>query len=177
MWKATCSWHVEGMDLYAVNYIHNGAPKTWYGIPPSECHKLEQLARKLFPDMAETCFNPMRNKCLMISPQLLRANGVQVNKLVQEERNMIIAFPHAYHSGFNHGFNMAESTNFVVQSQLQTSVEEFIIRIQNGLATQIKAKAATREEILVITRQQISANAAANEEEHLRLGYDTKKHF
>ena len=34
-----------------------------------------------------------------------------------------------------------------------------------------------REEILVITRQQISANVAANEEEHLRLGYDTKKHY
>jgi len=114
MWKATFSWHVEDMDLYAVNYIHYGAPKTWYGIPPSEGHKLEQLARKLFPDMAKTCFNLMRHKCLMISPKLLRANGVRVNKLVQEERNMIIAFPHAYHSGFNHGFNMAESTNFAV---------------------------------------------------------------
>merc|ERR1719452_389683 len=114
MWKATFSWHVEDMDLYAVNYIHYGAPKTWYGIPPSEGHKLEQLARKLFPDMAKTCFNLMRHKCLMISPKLLRANGVRVNKLVQEERNMIIVFPHAYHSGFNHGFNMAESTNFAL---------------------------------------------------------------
>jgi len=67
-----------------------------------------------FPDMANTCFNLMRHKVIMISPELLRAHGVQVNKLVQEERNMIIAFPHAYHSGFNHGFNMAESTNFAV---------------------------------------------------------------
>jgi len=114
MWKATFSWHVEDMDLYAVNYLHYGAPKTWYGIPPSEGHKLEQMARKLFPDMAKTCFNLMRHKALMISPELLRANGIQVNKLVQEERNMIIAFPHAYHSGFNHGFNMAESTNFAI---------------------------------------------------------------
>lgn len=114
MWKATFSWHVEDMDLYAVNYLHYGAPKTWYGIPPSEGHKLEQVARKLFPDMAKTCFNLMRHKAIMISPELLRAHGVQVNKLVQEERNMIIAFPHAYHSGFNHGFNIAESTNFAV---------------------------------------------------------------
>ena len=114
MWKATFSWHVEDMDLYAVNFIHYGAPKTWYGIPPSEGHKLEQLAQKLFPDMAKTCFNLMRHKAIMISPQLLEAHGVRVNKLVQEERNMIIAFPHAYHSGFNHGFNMAESTNFAI---------------------------------------------------------------
>jgi len=114
MWKATFSWHVEDMDLYAVNFIHYGAPKTWYGIPPSEGHKLEQLAQKMFPDMAKTCFNLMRHKAIMISPKLLEAHGVRVNKLVQEERNMIIAFPHAYHSGFNHGFNMAESTNFAI---------------------------------------------------------------
>merc|ERR1712079_458849 len=43
MWKATFSFHVEDMDLYAVNLIHYGAPKTWYGIPPSEGHKLEQV--------------------------------------------------------------------------------------------------------------------------------------
>ena len=114
MWKATFSWHVEDMDLYAVNFIHYGAPKTWYGIPPSEGHKLEQLAQKMFPDMGKTCFNLMRHKAIMISPKLLEAHGVRVNKLVQEERNIIVAFPHAYHSGFNHGFNMAESTNFAI---------------------------------------------------------------
>jgi len=115
MWKATFSWHVEDMDLYSVNYIHYGAPKTWYCIPPQFGYKLEQVAQKLFPDFAASCFNLLRHKAIMISPKLLEANGVRVQKMVQEERNMIIVFPHAYHAGFNHGFNMAESTNFAVR--------------------------------------------------------------
>ena len=34
MWRATFSWHVEDMDLYGVNFLHFGAPKTWYCVPP-----------------------------------------------------------------------------------------------------------------------------------------------
>lgn len=112
MWKATFSWHVEDVDLAAVNYLHYGAPKTWYCVPPGEGYKLEQVARKLFPEMATQCFNLLRHKAVMISPEVLRANGVKVFKMVQEERNMMVVFPHAYHAGFNHGFNIAESANF-----------------------------------------------------------------
>ena len=48
----------------------------------------------------------------MISPKLLQSRGVKVHKVVQEERDLIIVFPHAYHAGFNHGFNIAEASNF-----------------------------------------------------------------
>jgi len=119
MWKATFSWHVEDMDLYAFNYIHYGAPKTWYCIPPQFGYKLEQVAQKLFPDFSSSCFNLLRHKAIMISPKVLEANGVRVQKMVQEQRNMIVVFPHAYHAGFNHGFNMAESANFASRRWVQ----------------------------------------------------------
>jgi len=114
MWRATFSWHVEDMDLYGVNFLHFGAPKTWYCVPPQYGYKLEKAAQKLFPHMTAACHNLLRHKAVMLSPYLLEEHGVRVHKVVQEERDMIIVFPHAYHSGFNHGFNIAESTNFAL---------------------------------------------------------------
>jgi len=104
MWRATFSWHVEDMDLYGVNFLHHGAPKTWYCVPPQYAYKLEAVATKLFPDMANACHNLLRHKAVMISPEILQEFGVRVHKVVQEERDMIVVFPHAYHCGFNHGY-------------------------------------------------------------------------
>ena len=63
MWASTFSWHVEDQvafcnlllclfllfacycvtvlhqDLYGLNYLHRGAPKAWYCVPPSDAHK------------------------------------------------------------------------------------------------------------------------------------------
>lgn len=33
-------------------------------------------------------------------------------QITQEQGEFMITFPFGYHAGFNHGFNMAESTNF-----------------------------------------------------------------
>lgn len=119
MWKATFSWHVEDMDLYGINFLHHGAPKTWYCVPPQYGYLLEKAARELFPNVANWCSNFMRHKTCLISPHVLEDLGVPFQRVVQEERDIIIVFPYAYHAGFNHGFNIAESTNFATERWIE----------------------------------------------------------
>lgn len=44
MFSSFC-WHVEDKDLYAVNYMHFGEPKTWYSIPVAHAHRFELLTK------------------------------------------------------------------------------------------------------------------------------------
>ena len=100
------------MDLYSINYLHYGAPKLWYGIPPDDAHKLERLARSFFPDHFRDCPAFLRHKMTVISPTVLKKYSVPFSRVVQREGQIVISFPRAYHSGFNLGLNLAESTNF-----------------------------------------------------------------
>ncbi|KAG0212590.1 hypothetical protein BGX28_006026 [Mortierella sp. GBA30] len=115
MWKATFAWHVEDMDLYSINYLHFGAPKQWYCIRPEHSTRFECIAQGIFSSDYKNCPQFLRHKTYLLSPSKLATDGVPVNRLVQHEGEFVLTFPFAYHSGYNLGFNCAESINFALK--------------------------------------------------------------
>ncbi|CCG80525.1 putative Jumonji family transcription factor [Taphrina deformans PYCC 5710] len=119
MWKATFSWHVEDMDLYSINYIHFGAPKQWYSVSQEDNQKFERVMKDIFPNDARHCNQFMRHKTFGASPARLAQHDLHVNKLVHYEKEFVITFPYGYHSGYNLGYNCAESVNFATEEWLE----------------------------------------------------------
>lgn len=119
MWKATFPWHVEDMDLYSINYIHFGAPKQWYSIPPPQADRFKMIMAGFFPGEAKACSEFLRHKTFLASPSLLATRAVPVYRCVQHEGEFIVTFPFGYHSGYNVGYNCAESINFALDSWIE----------------------------------------------------------
>ncbi|KAL4425515.1 hypothetical protein ABPG75_009531 [Micractinium tetrahymenae] len=119
-WRSLFAWHTEDMDLHSVNYLHCGASKQWYVVPPA--HR-QRLMRSLLQDLFRACPEFMRHKELLVSPQLLASHAIPVVKVVHNPREFVVVFPGAYHSGFNHGFNIAESVNFATKAWLPIGVD------------------------------------------------------
>lgn len=119
MWKAFFAWHKEDLDLYSINYLHTGAPKVWYCVPPSESDKFDAMARQLFPELAGDCSQFVRHKNILISPSLLRTFNIQYVQALQQPGDFIVINAQAYHSGYNLGYNCAEAVNFALEDWLE----------------------------------------------------------
>jgi [histone H3]-trimethyl-L-lysine9/36 demethylase len=114
-WRAMFAFHTEDMELYSINYLHYGAPKSWYSVPPKYKQRFENLAQSLYPEEARHCSQFLRHKTSLISPSRLRDCAIPYHTAVQEIGEFMITFPGSYHQGYNHGFNIAEATNFATE--------------------------------------------------------------
>ena len=116
VWRSLFGWHKEDVDLYSVNYLHYGKPKFWYTIDLDHNNLFESVANNHFKDLYRECPEYLRHKTTLIEPRVLLQKGIKMRKVVQNEREFVIARAAAYHSGFNSGFNIAEAVNFALPS-------------------------------------------------------------
>jgi jumonji domain-containing protein 2 len=90
-----------------------------YVIPPSASKRFEKFAASRLPSLARRCPAFLRHKMTIIAPSILGKQSIPFGKMTQYENEFIITFPYAYHSGFNYGFNCAESTNFALERWIE----------------------------------------------------------
>lgn len=90
-----------------------------YVIPPAYGRRFEKFAASHFPSLARRCPAFLRHKMTLIAPSILAKQSIPYSKVTQHENEFIITFPYAYHSGFNYGYNCAESTNFALQRWIE----------------------------------------------------------
>lgn len=111
-WRAMFAYHTEDCDLFSINYVHTGQPKSWYAIPISERNRFESLAKSYFPVDHQQCKEFLRHKTKLFSPARLKEKGIKFSTVLQSAGEFVITIPGSYHAGFNHGFNIAEAVNF-----------------------------------------------------------------
>lgn len=112
MHRSTFAWHIEDMNLPAINYLHFGAGKQWYVIPEWAHEQFESFCKSKLKDEFKYCKEYLRHKTTLVSPFLLRQQGIPVYSGIQRENEFMVVWPVAYHCGFNTGFNCAEAVNF-----------------------------------------------------------------
>jgi len=126
---ASFCWHVEDLYMYSINYMHQGAPKTWYCIPPDHKEDFDVVIREKYPDLFVRKPGIMHNIVLTINPLDLVENNIPVYRTEQCPGDFIITFPKSYHAGFSHGFNISEAVNIASYDWIpfaQMAVEDYI---------------------------------------------------
>ena len=118
---STFCWHVEDDYLYSINFLHEGAPKTWYGVSSYYCTQFETLMKESLPDLFEIQPDLLHHLTTMLSPIDFYEAGIPIVKAIQNPGEFMITFPQAYHGGFNNGYNIAEAVNFATPDWLPFS--------------------------------------------------------
>lgn len=140
MWKALFALHTEDLDLFSINFLHFGAAKYWYSVPPRYASNVESLAQRCFREDYQECSQFLRHKSYLLSPTVLAANGIPCYHTQQNQGEFILTFPQAYHFGFNSGFNCAESTNFALETWLPYGLKaQFCKCVEYAVKLNLKA--------------------------------------
>lgn len=125
------AWHVEDHELHSMNFLHTGAPKTWYAVPGDYAFTFEEVIRNeaYGGDIDRlAALSLLGEKTTLISPEVIVASGIPCCRLVQNPGEFVVTFPRAYHAGFSHGFNCGEAANFGTPQWLMVAKEAAVRR-------------------------------------------------
>ncbi|XP_026863048.2 protein Jumonji isoform X2 [Electrophorus electricus] len=92
---STSCWSRDQNSLPYIDYLHTGADCIWYCIPAEEKSKLDKVVHTLLQANGTPGLE-MLEKNIMISPEVLRQEGVKVHRTVQRSGQFVVCFPGAF---------------------------------------------------------------------------------
>ena len=118
-WSDTASFNVMQLarfGAYTLDVLHSGSPKVWTVTWPSNNTKLEKFFRKELirgdPRHAPNCSHYVAHREIYVPRDVLERHEIENLKVVQNEGEMIIIFPWAYHQSYSTGPNICETTMY-----------------------------------------------------------------
>ncbi len=99
-----------------------------YGVPGTEAEAFEQVMVEAVPELMQSEKGLLYKMVTMLPPETALKAGVRVCHLLQRPGSFVITWPRAYHAGFSHGLNCAESSNFATPDWLpwgRASIEAY----------------------------------------------------
>ncbi|KAL7322285.1 hypothetical protein PS15p_211925 [Mucor circinelloides] len=116
-------WHNEDHYTGSISYMHWGETKTWYSASGYKTAGFQDAMRKTVPELFKQQPDLISQRATMLSPECLEKKNVSVYAVDQRPGEFVVTYPQAYHSGFNHGFNLCETVNFADSSWIYFGLE------------------------------------------------------
>ncbi|XP_060726886.1 protein Jumonji isoform X1 [Tachysurus vachellii] len=119
---STSCWSRDQNSLPYIDYLHTGADCIWYCIPADEMSKLDKVVHTLLQANGTPGLE-MLEKNIMISPEVLRREGVKVHRTVQKSGEFVVCFPGTFVSKVCCGYSVSETVHFATAEWMKLGYE------------------------------------------------------
>ncbi|KAL6489295.1 hypothetical protein MHYP_G00030360 [Metynnis hypsauchen] len=119
---STSCWSRDQNSLPYIDYLHTGADCIWYCIPAEEKSKLDKVVHTLLQANGTPGLE-MLEKNIMISPEVLRREGVKVYRTVQRCGQFMVCFPGTFVSKVCCGYSVSETVHFATPEWMKLGYE------------------------------------------------------
>ncbi|KAJ8790540.1 hypothetical protein J1605_004513 [Eschrichtius robustus] len=108
---STSCWSRDQNHLPYIDYLHTGADCIWYCIPAEEENKLEDVVHTLLQANGTPGLQMLESN-VMISPEVLCREGIEVHRTVQQSGQFVVCFPGSFVSKVCCGYSVSETVHF-----------------------------------------------------------------
>lgn len=107
-----CPWKIFLGHSPSILRLASPLPSSLSPLTGPDAQLFERIMRQEFPHMFSDRSDLLHLLITMVPPHIFKRHGLQLYRIVQQEGQIVLTFPKAYHAGWSSGFSVAEAVNF-----------------------------------------------------------------